>query len=223
MASGVPGERGVVGGAHFSSRRGSILAGVVLLHAGLVSVVVVALRGATERRRPADFVSALILLPASPAASAQTYREDPVAPTAAAPITLPSMSAPPGLDGTVDWSGAARAAASAAAAPVRAFGRNPAVAAGSVAGSSGSAHTPGEQYRDVAGASVVWVNERCYVVADQRPLGMPDVLARAALTRTVCPGEAGEWRDLFKDLPAYENYHTLPVPGTEVQANRKFP
>lgn len=55
---------------------------------------------------------------------------------------------------------------------------------------------------------MVWVSDRCFIASDPAPLGQPDILARAAASRTVCKGDPGWSRpDLFKDLPAYQKYH----------------
>jgi hypothetical protein len=40
------------------------------------------------------------------------------------------------------------------------------------------------------------------------PMGLPQVLARSIPTSTVCQGDTESRDDLFKDLPAYEKYHS---------------
>jgi hypothetical protein len=69
------------------------------------------------------------------------------------------------------------------------------------------AHRRGEQYRTATGETVVWVSDFCYVVSEDRP-GTPQALARARPARTVCPRGREARGDLFKDLPAYQKYHT---------------
>jgi hypothetical protein len=120
------------------------------------------------------------------------------------------ISFPLGADTAIDWVAEARRAAAAAAVTgarrVREFGRNPADS-GHAPLRSLPAHEAGEQYRTEDGAWIVWVSDRCYIVSEVPPLGLPQVLARSIPTRTVCQGDSEPRGDLFKDLPAYQKYH----------------
>ncbi len=125
-------------------------------------------------------------------------------------IPPPQIDFPTGADTSIDWfAEAGRAAEAAIAAPhTRSFGKIP--QAPSWLGSSHSAptHQAGEQYRLETGESIVWVSDRCYIVSEPPPLGMPDVFARSLGTRTVCQAPAGPPPgELFRDLPAYKKYH----------------
>jgi hypothetical protein len=196
--------------ANSGPRRGVALLAVILLHAGLLATLGVAVHTRSGAARREDLVSTLIFLevPLEPGPVPRTM--EPARPSFALPstaITLPPLT-PPLAQGPVDWAAAARAAAAGAAG--RAFGHNPAADALPAApGPASAVHKPGEQYRDADGTSIVWVSDRCFLASAPPLLGTPDVIARASTTRTVCKGDPG-WADpghLFKDLPAYERYH----------------
>jgi hypothetical protein len=196
-------------------RRGIAFAAVVALHAGLVITLTAAFRASTSPPSSTEFVGALIFLtaPLPPVASSnrprlqgadKTSRVAPVEP----PTPLPAViSFPLGADMAIDWVAEARRAAAAVtgARKVREFGRNPADSGPAPLRSP--AHQAGEQYRTEDGAWIVWVSDRCYIVSEVPPLGLPQVLARSIPTRTVCPGDSEPRGDLFKDLPAYKKYH----------------
>jgi hypothetical protein len=199
--------------ANNGPRRGVVLAGVILLHAGLVAIVAIALHS-QGGPRPADLGSTLIFLneppPPSPVAPAEDHRRPAFAPTPSTAITLPPMSQPQ-TEGPVDWDAESQAVGAAAASPrySRPLDRNPASdAAPAPASPSVAVHHAGEEYVDRYGDKIVWVSDRCYIASSPPPLGMPDVIARALPTRTACRGDPGWSRpDLFKDLPAYQRYH----------------
>jgi hypothetical protein len=197
-------------------RRGFAFAAAVGLHAGLVITLTAAFRTSTSPSSSTEFVGALIFLsaPLPPVASSnrrrpqvanKTSRVAPVEP----PTPLPAViSFPIGADTAIDWVAEARRAAAAVtgARKVREFGRNPADS-GHAPLRSSPAHEAGEQYRTADGGWIVWVSDRCYIVSEVPPLGLPQVLARSIPTRTVCQRDSEPRSDLFKDLPAYEKYH----------------
>jgi len=195
-------------------RRGIVLAAVVALHAGLV-ILTVAFRTPTSPSSSTEFITALIFLsaPLPPAASSNRRRpqvaneSSPLAPVEPPTAPPPVISFPIGADTAIDWVAEARRAAAAVtgARNVREFGRNPADS-GQTPLRSSPAHQAGEQYRTEDGAWIVWVSDRCYLVSEVPPLGLPQVLARSIPTRTVCQGDSEPRGDLFKDLPAYSVY-----------------
>lgn len=192
-------------------RRGGVLIAVILLHAGLVLVVSIVLRS-PNGSAPRELVSTLILLqpppPSSPVPPGVYPARPSFAPSSTA-ITVPPVSAP--VTGPIDWDVEAQSAAAAVtgARRARSLGHHPAAAAAPTAASPASAvHHAGEEYRDTDGTSIVFVSDRCFVASSPPPPGVPDVIARAIPTRTVCKGDPGWSRaDLFKDLPAYRRYH----------------
>jgi hypothetical protein len=197
-------------------QRGIAFAAVVGLHAGLVITLTAAFRTPTSPSSSTEFISALIFLsaPLPPAASSNRRRPQVANKTSpAAPLEPPTplpavISFPLGADTAIDWVAEARRAAAAVtgASKVREFGRNPADS-GHAPLRSSPAHQTGEQYRTEDGAWIVWVSDRCYIVSEVPPLGLPQVLARSIPTRTVCQGDSEPRSDLFKDLPAYKKYH----------------
>lgn len=128
----------------------------------------------------------------------------------APPIALPAEVTPAGdARPGMDWAWEAQQAAAAVTftAGVRSFGTNPAAESARTSVLSVPGHAPGEQYRATDGAWVVWVSDRCYLVSDVPPVGLPEVLARSMPARTVCQDDSESRDDLFKDLPAYEKQH----------------
>jgi hypothetical protein len=210
-------------------RRGVVLASVILLHAGLAAVVVVALRSQSRASRD-DLVSTLIFLaepaPATPTPQPEDYRQPRLAPMSSTAITLPPMTQP-GTDGAVDWDAEAQAAGAAAIRPRsgRPLDHNPASeAAPNPASPSVAVHHAGEQYTERDGTRIVWVSDRCFVASSPPPPGVPDIVARAIPTNTVCRGDPGWSRpDLFKDLPAYQRYHPQEAAEPLPDAARRLP
>jgi hypothetical protein len=196
--------------------RGIAFAAVVALHAGLV-ITLVAFRTPTSPSAPTEFITALIFLtaPLPPVASLNRRRPpvadetSPVAPVEPPTTPPPVISLPIGADTAIDWAAEARRAAAGVtgADGVREFGQIPKADSGRAPLRSPPAHEAGEQYRTEDGAWIVWVSDRCYIVSEVPPLGLPQVLARSIPTRTVCQGDAEPRSDLFKDLPAYRKYH----------------
>jgi len=196
-------------------RRGIAFAAVVALHAGLV-ILTVAFRTPTSPSASTEFITALIFLtaPLPPVTSSnrrrpQVANETPPAAAVEPPTTPPPVIGfPLGADTAIDWAAEARRAAAVVtgARKVREFGRNPADS-GQAPQRSSPAHQAGEQYRTEDGAWIVWVSDRCYIVSEVPPLGLPQVLARSIPARTVCQGDAEPRSDLFKHLPAYKKYH----------------
>ncbi len=196
-------------------RRGIAFAAVVALHAGLV-ILTVAFRTPTSPSASTEFITALIFLtaPLPPVTSSNRRRPQvanetpPAAPVEPPTIPPPVIGFPLGADTAIDWAAEARRAAAVVtgARKVREFGRNPADS-GQAPQRSSPAHEAGEQYRTEDGAWIVWVSDRCYIVSEVPPLGLPQVLARSIPARRVCQRDAEPRSDLFKHLPAYKKYH----------------
>ena len=198
----------------WSLRRSTALIAVIVLHAGLLTLLVT-LRTST-RPAPGGFVSTFIALP-QPSSAPQRRERLPETPQLAPMppveplIAPPAQISPPGNAGpSIDWNEQAQRAAAAVAEPraYRQFSHTPKVDA--VTGRR-PAHEAGEQYRLDDGKWVVWVSERCYIVSGVPPLGLPDVLARSIPTTTVCQDDSPPPGELFKDLPAYQKYHAAPT------------
>ena len=198
-----------------SLRRIAALAVVVGLH-GLTITLLVELRTPSPLSSPDDFVSTVILpspLPPPAGPSTQAPRAASDAPPAAAvtpPIALPAQLSPSaGTRTGADWASEAQQAAAAVTLipKVRGFGTIPAVETPRAGTQRPPGHVPGEQYRTTGGAWVVWLSDRCYLVSEVAPMGVPQPLARFISTGTVCQGDAESRGDLFKDLPAYAKHH----------------
>jgi hypothetical protein len=198
------------------AQRAIALVTVVGLH-GLTITLLVALRNPPRVSSPAEFVSTVVLLSALPPSAGPSTQRRPATADDVAPLepvespiaVLPQIS-PPGDPHTgADWASEARRAAAAVTvtSSVRAFGESPKAKSARTGAQPVPAHEAGEQDRTTAGAWVVWISDRCYLVSDVTPMGLPQVLARSIPTRTVCQGDTESRNDLFKDLPAYEKYH----------------
>jgi len=106
----------------------------------------------------------------------------------------------------VDWAAEAQREGTAITDPPKAreFGQITHADAEGKALQSAPARHAGEQYRDELGQSIVWVSDRCYLVSESAPLGVPH---GSIPTMTICVGDSGQSRgDLFKDLPAYKKH-----------------
>jgi hypothetical protein len=71
-------------------------------------------------------------------------------------------------------------------------------------------HRAGEEGRDRAtGETIEWISDRCFVASTAPPLGTPDFLARARISRAGCtdPSAGAARGDLFDNLPAYKKLH----------------
>jgi hypothetical protein len=196
-------------------RRAIAFAVVAGLHG--LAITVLALRNRPSLSPSDDFVGTVILLsvpavPAGPSTQLQFKPSGDASPLAAVepPIALPADVSPSDDARTgVDWDlEAQQAAAGVTLTPnVRAFGTRPVVESARAGAQPPPRHAQGEQYRTTDGTWVVWVSDRCYLVSEVPPIGLPEVLARSSPARTVCPGDAEPRGDLFKDLPAYEKHH----------------
>jgi hypothetical protein len=195
--------------------RGLVFAAVVGLH-GLAIMLMVALRTPARHSTSTDFLSTWIILPQTrPTGSSIPQRPtvandaSPVAPVEPLIPPLPDISFPSNAGPGIDWvAEARRAAAEVTGAPtIRGFGGRPKAESRQEPPRPSSLHEAGEQYRIEDGTWIVWVSDRCYIVSDVPPLGMPELLARSNPTRTVCQGDSGPRSDLFKELPAYKKYH----------------
>ena len=199
----------------WSLQRSAALIAVVVLHAGLLTLLVT-LRTPTRRPPAPGFISTFISLPPPSAVLPQRERLQstpelaPVPPVETLIETPPQIAPPSRPDASIDWNEQAQRSASAVAEPraYRQFSHTPKTDA--VTG-RGPAHQAGEQYRLASGEWVVWVSERCYIVSGVPPIGLPDVLARSIPTTTVCRDNSPPPGELFKDLPAYQRYNTAPT------------
>jgi hypothetical protein len=206
-----------MGGLRASSPGRAVALGVIVAaHAGFLLVLSIALDRRAGRPSPATSVSALILLSVPIRALAPDRRRRreleealPIEPFALPPIPPPDVELPGEVHAPIDWlAEAGRAAEAATAAPLtRSFGKMPQAPLWLGSSHSGPTHQAGDQYRLETGEWIVWVSDRCYIVSEPAPLGMPDVLARSRGTHTVCLPSAGAAGELFKDLPAYRKHH----------------
>ena len=204
-------------------RRATTFAVVVALHAGLFLILAFALRISTWRVLPsAEFVTTFITLPSLPLPAVnRPHRpipsESAAIPSAQPPTAPPSrISVPTRTGASIDWTAEAeRAARAAIATPhARSFGEMPQAPDWVRSAPSSPKHYAGEQYRFATGESIVWVSERCFIVSEPPPLGMPDVFARSVVTSTVCQPPPGPREgELFKDLPAYKKVPPAVVPA----------
>lgn len=173
--------------------RACAVAVVVALHAVLVCLLVFFLRSLPTTSSAQELAATLIFLREPPAVSnaASVSRLKAIRqsePAAAGAITLlPPSPKAQSQGGTVDWdSEMRRAAAAATAKPQYRDFRLPRAPSWLAPGHSSSHHEGGEQYRLETGEWVVWVSDRCFIIAEPRPLGVPDVFARSAPTRMAC-------------------------------------
>jgi hypothetical protein len=164
-----------------------------------------------SRPRVGDFVSTLILSmppPQSPDRVPSPRETVPITPVEPLIPSPPDIALPNALNTSIDWQAEAKRSAGEAIGEsnIREFGRNLATHANEQKSGGASAHEVGEQYR-LGDEKIVWVSPHCYIVSDVPPLGMPDVLARSMLTRTVCQDDSKPPGEVFKDLPAYRKFH----------------
>jgi hypothetical protein len=208
-----------MGGSRASTPGRAVALGVVIAaHAGVLLVLSIAPDRRTRPPPPAGPVGTLILmsLPIRATASPeQRLRRNveataPIEPLALPPIPAPDIELPGEGHAPVDWLAEAGRAAEAAttAPPTRSFGKVPRAPSWLGSSRSAPAHQAGDQYRLEAGEWIVWVSDRCYIVSEPAPLGMPDVFARSLGTHMACQAPSGPPPgELFKDLPAYQRYH----------------
>jgi hypothetical protein len=164
------------------------------LHAALVCVLVMTHRSRPPASLAGEVTATLVLFPelrralprrASPLPPRVTREAAPAAPAA---ITLPpTPRVPETAAGTVDWDSEARRAAAAAVEKprYRDFGM-PRAPSWLAPGHASSHHEAGEQYRSETGEWIVWVSDRCFISVEPRPLGVPDVFARAQVPMVAC-------------------------------------
>lgn len=134
----------------------------------------------------------------------------------AEPITLAPPVSPAMRQNrpAVDWNAAARRAAAATLKlPKRmTFGLPPGgkstITLG-VPSPPSPAHYAGESDRTADGEVTEWISARCYIISDPPPLGSPDFLRHAGVTRSGClPPPGPDPGELFKSLPSYKKYHS---------------
>ena len=122
----------------------------------------------------------------------------------------PPLSVESRPEASIDWPAEAERAASGVSSSrsTRSFGEFPQAPDWLRSVPSSDKHHAGEQYRLGTGESVVWVSDRCFIVSEPPPLGMPDVFARSLGTHTSCLAPPGPPEgELFKGLPAYKKLH----------------
>ena len=200
----------------WNPRLGVASVAVLAIHATIIVVAILATRSQDSQTSARDFVSAWILTPTVPARETTSPQPSPPATAfAISPIEIqsPKMEsvpvAPVDIGGAIDWTmEAERAAAAITTGPKhRQFGSHPGSGFQDEHTHAPPAHQPGEGYRDEFGNSVVWLNDRCFVVSETGTFGTPDFLARSRPTRTVCIDKSVPAGELFKDLPAYKKRH----------------
>jgi hypothetical protein len=200
----------------WSLRNGFGFIAVLVTHVAIVSVVILTSRIRYSQLPARDFVSTWIPLSTAPAPKFSTpkplsrtpsFTIDPIQIEPPKIESLPSPAVETGR--AVDWTmEAQRAVTAQSSAPkTRELGAHPRADSHREQQYPPAAHQAGEEYRDAYGDTVVWLNDRCYVVSESPALGAPDVLARSQPTHTVCVDPSAPEGELFKSLPAYKRYH----------------
>jgi hypothetical protein len=200
----------------WSLRHGVGFIAVLVIHVAIISVVILTSRIRYSQPSVRDFVSTWILLPTASAPKISTPKPLPptpsftINPIQIEPPKIESLPVPaPETGGAVDWTMEAQRAVTAISSgpKTREFGSHPRADSQQEQQYPPAAHQAGEEYRDPYGDTVVWVNDRCYVVSESPALGTPDVLARSQPTHTVCVDPSAPEGELFKGLPAYKRHH----------------
>jgi hypothetical protein len=194
-------------------RRGVASVAALAIHVAIITVVIVNSRSRDPPSLIRDFVSTWILLPTAPATEASNSKPlpraplliinpIPIEPPTTEPVPMPSADTSRAIDWTME---AQRAAAAVTNVPKTSelgpeanFQREQRPT---------PTHQAGEGYRDPYGNTVVWLNDRCYVVSESPALGTPDVSLRSRPTRTACVDQSAPEGELFKDLPAFKRHH----------------
>jgi hypothetical protein len=197
-------------------RRASVFTVVLVIHIMLLLLAHRQSRHEPSPAEPQDFVSTWITLPndPTPRTSANlTLQQKLLPPVIPIQIEAPDIApiAPPATDtsAAVDWMAEAHQSAIAISEPsrVRDLGHFPETVSSEAPRPPQVVHHAGESYRDSDGNHVAWVNDNCYIISEQPPLGTPDVFARMAPTRTVCKHPSVPEGELFKDMEAYKKSH----------------
>lgn len=210
-----------------NARKSLLFAAVASAHALLIALLVSDTRTLHLAGRNAAPVSVMLRLPAhrrpvrfTPARPLEAIAV-PVAPITA-PITLmlPAATRPLHVPPPVNW---VRAATEAAHAILR--HRPPRVTIGFPkgarsrsalhSGASGVGSQGRESYRTRTGQTVYRPGGDCYVVSAPLPLDASQVEKEAQMSSVVCHRSARHGPppdNLFKSLPAYKRYHSLPRP-----------
>jgi len=197
-------------------RRGVGFVAVLGVHIAIIRIAILTSHAWYSQPSVGDFVSTWILLPTVPSPKTSTPKLLPSAPSFTInPIQIeprktesaPVSSAETG--GTVDWTLESQRAADAIlnAPKPREFGSQPRADSQRAAQYPPAPHQTGEGYRDPYGDSVVWLNDKCYVVSESPALGTPDVFARSQPTHTVCVDPSAPEGEQFKGLSAYKKHH----------------
>ena len=202
-----------MGGSRASSPGRAVVLGVIVAaHAVVLLILSLALDRSARAPVAVSPVGTLLLLlaPAPATAPSGRGRLKPIEPLALPPIVPPDIELPGEVHAPIDWLAEAdRAAEGAISAPhPRSFGEMPQAPSWLGSSRTAPAHYAGEQYRLETGEWVTWVSDRCYIVSEPQPLGMPDVFARSLGTRMGCQSPPGlPPGELFRDLAAYQKHH----------------
>lgn len=205
-----------------NARKGLLLVLVVAGHGLVIGLLVTETRTLSLPGAGTAPVAALLMLPVRrrptrwmrPPVRALSVPVQPLA----APITLSlrALSQPIPVTRAIDWSRAARQAVHAV------LRRRRAMAFGFPAGArhraelrsaaSGVRSQGRESYRTRTGERIYRSGGNCYLVSGPPPLDASQLERQAQLSRVECSGaRRGPSADnLFKNLPAYRRYHTLP-------------
>lgn len=140
-------------------------------------------------------------------------RPSPIAPLVE-PITLPPPAVAVTRNGrAIDWSAAAKRAATTVLQPRKriSFGF-PSGGKSAITLGVPSPHTPahhaGESDRTPDGEVTEWISDRCYIVSDPPSPFAPESFRHAGVTRSGClPPPGPDPGELFKSLPAYKRLH----------------
>lgn len=206
-----------------NARRSLFLAAVLAAHALIIALLIHASSTVRLAEESAVSVSAVVLLPAR--RRPERFRPARLRPAtvSAAPITapitlvLPAVRQPIHAARPINWARAARQAVSTV------LRQHPTVTMGFPAGArsrsglhstaSGIRAQGRESYRTATGQHVARGSGDCYVVSGPPLLDATRLEQQAQMSRVECSGGArhGPSPDnLFKNLPAYKRYHTLP-------------
>jgi hypothetical protein len=194
-------------------RRGVASLAALAIHVAIITIVIVNSRSQDPPSLIRDFVSTWILLPSAPATEASNSKPLPRAPLfiidpiQIEPLKTESVPMPSAdTSRAIDWTMEAQRTAAAITNVPKARELDPETDFRREQRPTPT-HQAGDGYRDPYGNTVVWVNDRCYVVSESPALGTPDVFLRSRPTRTACVDQSAPEGELFKDLPAFKKHH----------------
>ncbi|MHB1869800.1 MAG: hypothetical protein ACYCT1_02960 [Steroidobacteraceae bacterium] len=221
-----------------NARNSLLLAAVAAAHVLLIALLLHESRFLRLERLRAVPIRAILLLPAH--RPRLRFTPGPLRPSVApvAPLTAPITLILPAVTRTlraarpINWTSAARAAVHAILnrAKPRAFGFPSGARARTSLRSppSGIRSQGPESYTTPTGEHVARMGGNCYLQSNPPPIDASSLERGMQMSDTVCSGAAhGPSPDnLFKSLPAYKRYHTLPrraVHPRPVPQRRKRP